>query len=839
MCGFLIVFFFFQAEDGIRDFHVTGVQTCALPICSPVVEMASEEIICAGENIVLGPAEENSDYIYEWTPATGLSCTDCFSPVASPATTTEYLLRVRFADPSCPNDTTLNLNVVVNESNISMGPDMNYCPGDEVLAITGAPSMTDRGNPITSYQWAPNTNMNDPALQSPSVSPPPNSATTYTVTMTDANGCQAMGSVTYTPETIANAGSGRTLCIGETVPVGSVQNSGTISWSGVGGAPLGALSNPTIAQPVFDSEISGVGTFQYQVSVTNNGCTSVDMVTVTVQGFAPPVMDPITLCRNSCGVIGFENTDPDLEFFWSPTTGLSDPTSSRTMVCVDSVDRFYELTIRNSVTGCVNLATVSVTVQPTEAPQINIPDISACFGQQVVLEPEVIPETENLTYDWSPSLGLSDPFVRNPVLSTEALGLGIHTYELTVIDEHGCINTTSMDVIITENGCCTTPVINTIVKDATCGETDGSAKIVLPKDPAAYSIVWSSMSGTISPDDTELGNVAPGIYQVTVVDTAVADIVSCAAEETLIVGTHQEDLVVSEVVNEPANCSQGSGGMVQLSPSNYIYNWSDGGTGHIRNDLDAGCYIVEVTIPGSECSDIMEVCVEEAGQLQFTGILEEPVCETMDGSITIVPSGGSGTYHAQWSDGQIGLVRENLEAGVYAVALTDETGCIGDTTFILTNDVNATGALTIATIDPECAGEPTGSIAFGGGCDDCAQPGNVSLLDHSGAVVAENSTATGLFPGTYIVLLEDANGCLIDGQSVVLNDPPTMHLDIDKLEAANCNGEFGSIFINVRGGSPEYSYLWGPDGSTSQNLSGVDSGSYTIVVTDANGCQLS
>src|SRR5690606_16977907 len=86
---------------------------------------------------------------------------------------------------------------------------------------------------------------------------------------------------------------------------------------------------------------------------------------------------------------------------------------------------------------------------------------------------------------------------------------------------------------------------------------------------------------------------------------------------------------------------------------------------------------------------------------------------------------------------------------------------------------------------------------------------------------------------------EDANGCLIDGQSVVLNDPPTMHLDIDKLEAANCNGEFGSIFINVRGGSPEYSYLWGPDGSTSQNLSGVDSGSYTIVVTDANGCQLS
>src|SRR5690606_22164645 len=174
---------------------------------SPVVEMASEEIICAGENIVLGTAEENPDYIYEWTPATGLSCTDCFSPVASPATTTEYLLRVRFAHPSCPNDTTLNVAVTVNESDITMGPDMNFCPGDASLQIQGAPSMTDQGNAITSYQWAPNTNMNDPALQSPSVSPPPNSEITYTVTITDANGCQAMGSVTYTPETIANAGS--------------------------------------------------------------------------------------------------------------------------------------------------------------------------------------------------------------------------------------------------------------------------------------------------------------------------------------------------------------------------------------------------------------------------------------------------------------------------------------------------------------------------------------------------------------------------------------------------------------------------------------------------------
>src|SRR6266511_2515956 len=50
----LFVFFFFQAEDGIRDFHVTGVQTCALPICSkrPRCEACSLYVECAAEGAV-------------------------------------------------------------------------------------------------------------------------------------------------------------------------------------------------------------------------------------------------------------------------------------------------------------------------------------------------------------------------------------------------------------------------------------------------------------------------------------------------------------------------------------------------------------------------------------------------------------------------------------------------------------------------------------------------------------------------------------------------------------------------------------------------------------------
>src|SRR5690606_8874326 len=140
----------------------------------------------------------------------------------------------------------------------------------------------DQGTAIVSYSWAPSANMNNASVQTPSLNVLPNSATTYTVTTIDANGCMATGSVTYTPEVTANAGSGRTLCLGETVPVGSPQNVGTVQWTAIGSAPLAALNNTSIAQPIFDSEVAGVGTFQYMVSVSSNGCSSTDIVTITV-----------------------------------------------------------------------------------------------------------------------------------------------------------------------------------------------------------------------------------------------------------------------------------------------------------------------------------------------------------------------------------------------------------------------------------------------------------------------------------------------------------------------------------------------------------------------------
>src|SRR5690606_41162802 len=88
----LTVYFFFQAEDGIRDFHVTGVQTCALPIYSlPAVTTGPNQSICLGGSVQLQAA---GAIAYSWTPSAGLSCTTCPNPSANPLTTRSEERRV-------------------------------------------------------------------------------------------------------------------------------------------------------------------------------------------------------------------------------------------------------------------------------------------------------------------------------------------------------------------------------------------------------------------------------------------------------------------------------------------------------------------------------------------------------------------------------------------------------------------------------------------------------------------------------------------------------------------------------------------------------------------------
>jgi gliding motility-associated-like protein len=99
-----------------------------------------------------------------------------------------------------------------------------------------------------------------------------------------------------------------------------------------------------------------------------------------------------------------------------------------------------------------------------------------------------------------------------------------------------------------------------------------------------------------------------------------------------------------------------------------------------------------------------------------------------------------------------------------------------------------------------------------------------------------DSIASGLAPGTYYVAITDANGCVVNDSAVVGQDSP-ITITIDNFVQPTCNGgSDASIDITVAGGSGQYSFSWNGGSYITEDLSNIDAGLYTIVVTDNNGC---
>ncbi|MCC7303789.1 MAG: T9SS type A sorting domain-containing protein [Bacteroidia bacterium] len=97
-------------------------------------------------------------------------------------------------------------------------------------------------------------------------------------------------------------------------------------------------------------------------------------------------------------------------------------------------------------------------------------------------------------------------------------------------------------------------------------------------------------------------------------------------------------------------------------------------------------------------------------------------------------------------------------------------------------------------------------------------------------------TATGLCAGTYTVIVTDAQGCVATATATVTSMGGVMAAA--QCTPALCN-QPGSAFGMATGGTPPYTYLWTPSGQTTQNATGLQSGCYTVTVTDAGGCTAS
>ena len=246
----------------------------------PVVDAGANQLICQGESTPLGVAAEPG-HTYRWQPSASLSDADVAQPIATPDTTTTYVLQVT-STHGCVNYDTVT--ITVNPPTLlDTGGDRAICVG-ESTTLGGEP--TAQGAILEyRYEWFPKASLNDAFVANPMATP--DQTTEYTLVV-QAGEClpdTAHVMVTVYELPVTSTSEDITIGAGETT---SIRATGGVEYAWF---PTEGLSRSDVANPFASPTV----TTEYVVTVTNkHGCSSLDTVTVFVDNrmFVPNLFSP-------------------------------------------------------------------------------------------------------------------------------------------------------------------------------------------------------------------------------------------------------------------------------------------------------------------------------------------------------------------------------------------------------------------------------------------------------------------------------------------------------------------------------------------------------------------
>jgi gliding motility-associated-like protein len=281
------------------------------------------------------------------------------------------------------------------------------------------------------------------------------------------------------------------------------------------------------------------------------------------------------------------------------------------------------------------------------------------------------------------------------------------------------------------------------------------------------------------------------------------------------------NLVASQ--SNDVSCNGGNDGQLTVvadgGNGNYTYSWSNNDSGATIDGLEAATYTVSVT-DGESCVTSATFQVDEPNAINIgaTIVDESASC---NGSISLNVNGGTGSYDYAWSDnGGNTPNRTGLCKGDYDVTVTDENDCSETASYSIAPAPMQIIDVTIN--DVNCNGGSDGSIELDitGGCEPYTV--SPSIVD--------------LSAGNYMITITDAStppNEIVQSYPVSEPDPIVITLDNIVDTDITINGE---VNVTVTGGTEPYSYNWSPNGEATEDISGLGSGTYTLQVTDANGC---
>ena len=474
---------------------------------------------------------------------------------------------------------------------------------------------------------------------------------------------------------------------------------------------------------------------------------------------------------------------------------------------------------------------------------VTITDANGCFIQETVFAPSLdslnlslnattdnICQTDSIGTAMLSTFGGFTPYQFSAdggqTFQTDSLitGLASGNNEIIVQDDHGCFDTTDVNIIFTN------PLAADVsTENVNCNSANnGGIEITVTNGVGSYS--YSIDSINYQPQNI-FNNVAPGTYTAWVQDAS-----GCRVFYENYVITEPAALNLNTTLINNENCGQSNGSASSSfsgGTAPYTFEW-DGNPALNDSTLTnaaAGIHTLIIT-DANACTSTSMVTINNTTPpvLSIENSTSE-ICGTANAMIDLNIQNGTAPYTINWSHDPAltDSIATDLAQGNYAATVTDTYGC-SSTTSITINEI-AGPTLSVFSESNSTCSDDNGSIVL-------AQANGTAPYNYSWShnVSLNDSIANNLAAGSYTTTVTDANGCSsIISSSIAFEAPPTISTPV--VSNAFCGQATGSINVTTSGGTAPITYAWSHD-LTLNNPEAINlpQGNYNVTVTDGIGC---
>lgn len=587
-------------------------------------------------------------------------------------------------------------------------------------------------------------------------------------------------------------------------------------WSHISGT-TGPTGDPSTVSVYIDNDTSFV------VAYTDGGsfhCT--DTVDISFSGITLSSTSTDNTCHNSNGAcdgsanviqIGGQGT---ISYQWfNSVTGIIAGATSSTLSNACAGDYYVE------VTDQFCTATENVTINEPSAFSFSssiIDESCSSSNGSIVLTPS----GGGGTIDYSINGGSSQ------TVSTFS-NLQAGSYAVVMQDANSCVYSSNLTLINEPS-----PLFDSAhFNNPTCdGANDGSIEVFANGNGSSVS--YSIDGGASYQNSSLFPNLGSGTYSIYITNpnncVVVGLIDSLVPPFPINIISDFTDAICADSCNGVIDLSLSFGGVGALSYS------IDGGVSFsnnaIFNNICAGIYSVQVS-DANNCFALFSDTIIQPSQLSLTIQTNDPSCNGLsDGTATLNPTGGTSlsNYNISWMNGVSSAVTyyNNLSSGTYSFSITDDNGCILDSSLVIVDPI----AITIDTVlvsSENCTGDCMGSVEI-----------NAPLA--VGYSVQGSQSYYSLAPyfdslcsGTYTIFVENSFGCQ-DSIIIDILSPPALVV-VPPQDTTVCIGGSASLFYPITGGTGNITYNWsnGFVGDTLNIIPNVDT-LLQVYGQDANGC---